>query len=122
MACRKRHQSDAATDALVRLRISQQLDGHWSSAYRPPIEASEFTATAVSLRGIQLYGSNTLRARDEKAVRAGATWLANAHPQTTEDRVFRLFGLTWARAAAAVRQSALKELVATQRPDGGWDS
>jgi len=117
----ERHRPDAATDALVRLlRITQQVDGHWSSAYRPPLEASEFTATAVSLRGIQLYGSSTLRARDEKAVRAGATWLANARPQTTEDLAFRLFGLTWARAEAAVRQSALKELIARQRSDGGW--
>jgi hypothetical protein len=117
----ERHQSDAATDALVRLlRLTQQSDGRWSSVYRPPIEASEFTATAVSLRGIQLYGSSVLRERDDRAVRAGAMWLANAHPQTTEDRVFRLFGLTWARADAAVRQSALKELLATQRADGGW--
>ena len=117
----ERHQPDAATDAQVRLlRTTQRSDGSWSSAFRPPIESSEFTATAVSLRGIQLYGSSASRARDEKAVSAAATWLTNAHPQTTEDRVFRLFGLTWARTATDVRQSALKELVATQRPDGGW--
>src|SRR2546425_5412332 len=49
-----------------------------------------------------------------------ASWLTNAHPQTTEDRVFRLFGLTWTRASAAIRQSAIRDLTATQRADGGW--
>jgi len=34
--------------------------------------------------------------------------------------VFRLFGLTWARASDAIRQSAVRDLVATQQPDGGW--
>src|SRR5207247_86678 len=51
----ERHQSDAATDALVRLlKLTQRPDGHWTSTYRPPFEAREFTATAVSLRAMQL--------------------------------------------------------------------
>jgi len=117
----ERHKSDAATDALVRLlRLSQQSDGHWPSAYRPPFEASEFTATAVSLRGIQLYGSSKWQSRDENAIGAAAAWLANSRPQTTEDRVFRLFGLVWARAPAKVLEQAAKDLAATQRSDGGW--
>jgi ankyrin repeat protein len=117
----ERHQSDAATDALVRLlRLTQQSDGHWASAYRPPFEASEFTATAVSLRGIQLYGSSKAKSRNEKAISAAVAWLANARPQTTEDRVFRLFGLVWARASAKLRDQAAKDLTATQRSDGGW--
>jgi ankyrin repeat protein/mono/diheme cytochrome c family protein len=115
------YQSNMATDAMVRLlRLSQQPDGHWLSAYRPPFESSEFTATAVSLRGIQLYGPNKWKEVDDRAIRAAMSWLANAHPQTTEDRVFRLFGLTWTQASPALRRSALHDLVATQRPDGGW--
>jgi hypothetical protein len=117
----ERHQSDAATDALVRLlKLSQRADGHWQIAYRPPFEASEFTATAVSLRGIQLYRRSQSKAADDGAIASAASWLANAHPLTTEDRVFRLLGLTWALASAAVRQSAIQDLVATQRADGGW--
>ncbi len=115
------HQPNVATDAMVRLlRLSQHADGHWISAYRPPFEASEFTATAVSLRGIQLYGPSRWAEADEHAIRAAARWLANAHPDSTEDRVFKLFGLRWAHASPAVRQSALQDLVATQRLDGGW--
>jgi len=116
----ERHQSDAATDAMVRLlKVTQRPDGHWTSTYRPPLESSEFTATAVSLRGMQLYARNQRQSTDN-AVRAAASWLANAHPQTTEDRVFRLFGLTWAAGSAAIRQTAIRDLVATQRSDGGW--
>jgi ankyrin repeat protein len=117
----ERHRSDAATDAMVRLlKLSQRDDGRWRIVYRPPLEASEFTATAVSLRGIQLYGRSEWKASDAAAIRAAASWLTNAPPQTTEDRVFRLFGLTWAGASAAIRQSAIQDLIATQRPDGGW--
>ena len=116
----ERHQSDAATDALVRLlKVTQRPDGRWSSTYRPPLEASEFTATAVSLRGLQLYGRTEWQSTDN-AIRAAASWLENAQPQSTEDRVFRLFGLTWAGASDAVRQSGVRDLVATQQSDGGW--
>ena len=70
-----RHPADAATDALVRLIVTRQLpDGRWASAYRPPSESSEFTAAAVGLRGIQLYGTATPPQR--RAVAAAAAWLA----------------------------------------------
>jgi ankyrin repeat protein len=115
----ERHQPSVGTDALVRLlRLNQLPDGHWRSPYRPPMEASEFTATAVSLRGIRLYGHGT--PADNDAIRAATSWLQSARPQTTEDRVFRLFGLTWAGAADGIRQAAIRDLIDTQRSDGGW--
>ena len=114
-----RHPADAATDALVRLIVTRQLpDGRWASAYRPPSESSEFTAAAVGLRGIQLYGTATPPQR--RAVAAAAAWLASAPPQSTEDRVFKLLGLTWADAPQGARQSAIQDLLASQRTDGGW--
>ena len=115
----ERHQPGVATDAMVRLlRLTQLPDGHWRSPYRPPMEASEFTSTAVSLRGIRLYGHGT--PADNDAIRAATSWLQSASPQTTEDRVFRLFGLTWAGAADGIRQAAIRDLSETQRSDGGW--
>lgn len=113
--------ADAGTDALVRLiRVSQRPDGRWFSVYRPPIEASDVTATAVSLRGLQLYGSREPGSADGKAVVAATAWLARTQPKDTEDRAFRLLGLTWGRAAAPVRDTAMRDLAAAQRPDGGW--
>ena len=41
-------------------------------------------------------------------------------PRTTEDRAFQLLGLQWARASRDVVRSHARELVAEQRPDGGW--
>ena len=115
----ERHAAEPATDALVRLIVTRQLaDGRWPSAYRPPSESSEFTAVAVGLRGIQLYGTNTPAQR--RSIAAAVGWLAGARPQSTEDRVFKLLGLTWAGAANDARQSAVRELLTSQRADGGW--
>jgi ankyrin repeat protein len=113
------HRADPATDAIVRLiTVTQLPDGRWRSPYRPPSEASEFTATAVGLRGIQLYGHG--KPAHRRAIAAGVAWLQRAQPRTTEDRVFRLFGLTWAGAARNIRQAAVHDLLAVQRADGGW--
>lgn len=114
------HAPDALTDELVRvLRHSQRPDGHWRSAFRPPSESSEITATAVALRGLRLYASDQ-RTVDAEAITAATSWLEKAAPQNTEDRVFRLFGLTWAGAPRALVEPAVRKLAAGQRPDGGW--
>jgi ankyrin repeat protein/mono/diheme cytochrome c family protein len=111
------HASDARTDELVRtLRLSQLPDGHWRTAFRPPSESSEITATAVSLRGLRLYG----RKADTGAIVAAQSWLEHAVPQNTEDRVFRLFGLSWAGTSPSALKAATRDLVAAQRADGGW--
>ncbi len=113
------HRADAGTDAIVRLiTVTQMPDGRWVSPFRPPSEASEFTATAVGLRGIQLYGRG--KPAQRRAIASGLSWLERAHPRTTEDRVFKLFGLTWAGAARNLRQAAIHDLLASQRDDGGW--
>ena len=114
------HPADASTDALVRLlRRAQWPDGKWVSPVRPPSEASVFTATAVSMRGIQLYG-NARNPADRAAIDAAAAWLRQSTPSNTEDATFRLLGLTWARAPAAQRRAAADALLAAQRADGGW--
>jgi hypothetical protein len=116
----EQHPADIATDAMVRLlRLSQLPDGHWQGANRPPLEASEFTFTAVNLRGIQQFQSSECE-KCERAIERAVAWLSHAKPSTTEDRVFRLFGLAWGRAARSVVQTAIEELLATQRSDGGW--
>ena len=115
------HQPDAATDALVRLlKLRQQPDGHWGIGYRPPSESSQFTATAVGLRGLKLYGRRRGNFAYDAEIGAAVSWLESARPQNNEDRTFRLLGLTWGGASDAVRTSATGELLATQRSDGGW--
>lgn len=114
------HPADAATDSLVRLlRRAQAPDGRWTSPVRPPSEASEFTATAVGLRGIQLYG-NPRSVADRAAIATATAWLRKSSPGSTEDLTFRLLGLTWAAAPARDRNAAADALLAVQRADGGW--
>jgi ankyrin repeat protein len=113
---------DPATDALARyVKRRQAADGGWRIAgQRPPIESSDFEATAFALRALQVYAPKPKRAEYAKAVKRGATWLSQAQPKTTEDHVFQLLGLGWARGNKEAARKAARELMALQRPDGGW--
>jgi len=113
---------DAATDALARyLKRRQASDGGWRiAAQRPPIESSDFEATAIALRGLEAYAPQPNRAEYRTAVQRGVAWLSGARPQTNEDRVFQVLGLAWAHAPGASARNAARELMALQRADGGW--
>lgn len=43
-----------------------------------------------------------------------------ARPENTEDHVFRLLGLVWARERRERIRSAANDLIALQQSDGGW--
>jgi ankyrin repeat protein len=108
------------TDAMARLlRLMQKSDGRWITPIRPPIESSEFTATAVSARGLVDFGGDNPSASREAVARARA-WLETHAPANHEDRVFRLLGLVWVDSPKAARQPAMRALLDTQRRDGGW--
>jgi ankyrin repeat protein len=113
---------DAATDAIARYIMRRQsADGGWKIAsHRPPIESSDIEATAVALRSLQSYALEPQKAEYAQAVERGAVWLAKVQPQTTEDHVFQVLGLAWARAKRDVIQKAARNLIALQRTDGGW--
>jgi len=114
--------SDPATDALARfLKRRQSPDGGWRIAtQRPPIESSDIEATATVLRSLQVYAPKPHQADYLQAVQRGVTWLSQAQPRSTEDHVFQLFGLGWARANKESLQKVARKLIALQRPDGGW--
>ena len=112
--------ADESTDALMRLlRLWQRPDGFWPTPVRPPIEASEFTATAVAARGLRTYGVDNPAANQAALMRA-RTWLETHAPVDHEDRVFRLLGLIWAEGSKTAREDAKRKLLETQRRDGGW--
>jgi ankyrin repeat protein len=115
----RKYPADEFTDALVRLlRLYQRSNGRWVTPVRPPIESSEFTATAVSIFALKRYGADNPENAPHLA--RGARWLETATPINHEDRVFRLRGLIWANAAAPLQRAAKQELLASQRKDGGW--
>jgi ankyrin repeat protein len=117
------HPPDEATDAMARyLKSLQSPNGEWRLAaiLRPPIESSDIEVTAVSMRAIQVYAPKAHRAEYDESVQRAKTWLGKAQPRTNEDRVFQLLGLMWTGADQQVIRKASRDLIAGQRPDGGW--
>jgi ankyrin repeat protein len=114
--------SDTTTDIWARyLKNLQSADGRWPClARRPPLEASDIQTTAASIRSLSKYGPPGQRADYDKAVARGVQWLRKAEAATTEDHVFRTLGLIWGGAPRAAIRSAAQDLLALQRPDGGW--
>jgi ankyrin repeat protein len=113
---------DDTTDALVHyLTLRQATVGRWrTTLFRPPANDSDFTATALAVRGLQLFGPPGRG--EELAGRIGKArgWLRSATPRTTEDRTFQLFGLKWAGGRKEDIDKAVAGLRAQQREDGGW--
>jgi ankyrin repeat protein len=111
-----------STAVYARLIASRQRpDGRWITVdLRPPQAHSEFTATAIAMRAVQLYMPAQLASETRDRVKRAAAWLATAEPRTTEDRAFQLRGLVWAGADANQLKALSDRLIAQQRPDGGW--
>lgn len=115
--------ANAATDAVVHYLAGQQTKaGNWEITIRarPPLEASHFNATALSLRALQLYSPKGRSASVKRQIAEARQWLTKATPQSNEDRTFQLFGLHWSGADNAAKQKAVTQLLALQRSDGGW--
>ena len=112
-----RYPAGADTAAMARLVAEWQMEDGGFRAFpmRPPIESSHFTATALSLRALQLYGTDS----DAQIQRARA-WLLRSNPGSNEDRVMQLLGLAWANAKPEDIQARAVGLLSEQRPDGGW--
>ena len=115
----EKYPADEATSNMAELIASWQApDGSFPGLpMRPPLEWSDFTATALSLRALQIYGKDP----DER-VRRARQWLTTATPKTHEERVMQVLGLMWAGAATEEIQKASRALKASQHPDGGWSS
>jgi squalene cyclase len=116
------HEPDETTAAVADflLKVDRDRD-HWStSARRVPIEASHFTTTALTLRGLRAYAASGGTELMTNRVKQARSWLSKSKPVDTEDRVFRLWGLRYAGASPEESKAAVTDLLKTQRGDGGW--
>jgi ankyrin repeat protein len=105
------------------IAVRQEADGRWETFdERPPQSYSPFSATAVALRAIQLYGHPSQKADIQARAERARSWLLSHQPHATEERVYQLMGARWAGADQATLQKLAAELKATQQPDGGWNS
>jgi hypothetical protein len=102
------------------LRYNRNLE-HWrNTSNRPPSEASPFTATYLAVRALQTFGTPEQKGRIAERLRTVRNWLARTPARDTEDRVFRLWALSRAGADPEEVRRASRELLESQRPDGGW--
>lgn len=112
----------ALTDTMFHyLAGKQAADGGWlSESHRPPLEDSEFTATALTARAIGVYAPEGRMKELDSRLERCRQWLLVSKPDDNEDRAMRLLGLGWARATGPEKAAVAAELIALQRPDGGW--
>jgi len=114
---------DTVTGAIAQRMATWQRDGHWvTSDFRPPHSSSLFTTTATAIRAIQLYMPDERLSERDAAIQRAREWLTATPAESVEDASFRLMGLVWAGADASSPEviEFSQDLLALQRPDGGW--
>jgi len=118
------YQPDLNTDAVAMfLKSRQSPDGWWAypaGDSRPPLCSDYIGQTALSMRALQLYAPKVHKAAYDQSVQLAARWMAKAQARNNDDRGWRLIGLAWAGKDKDATQKAMRELLAKQRPDGGW--
>lgn len=127
------------------LLMNQGSNGGWNiRSHRPPLEDSDFAATALSLRGLRLFQQKLLPAESiadevpiapqlnpihtvptraeaiDQAIVSARRWLQTTKAVKGEDFSMRLLGLHWADADQRTLDLAREALLARQLADGGW--
>jgi len=109
------------------IAVRQRADGHWVTIdQRPPQSYSYISATAIAIRGLQLFHHASLAGDTATRIARARTWLAAQTPRDTEERSYQLFGLLWSGTTLSSAKSDpakhAADLAATQEADGGWKS
>jgi N-acyl-D-amino-acid deacylase len=110
------------TDAMVANLIKlQEVEGHWrTSSSRPPMAETPVSITALAAYEIDRYARGELIKPAAESIAKAKKWLDAAELKTTEDFVFRLWGLHWLDGSREQIDRARQALLSQQRPDGGW--
>jgi hypothetical protein len=117
------YQPDLSTDAVAMfVQTHQMADGHWAAGpeARPPLCSEAVVQAVLAMRGLQLYAPRVDRAAYAKSIQLAAKWIAESRPRTNYGLAWRLQGLAWAGQGADAIRNAQRDLLAAQRPDGGW--
>jgi hypothetical protein len=118
----EKHPLDKITAAQTHAVFARQMpDGSWPEATsRPPMEYSSISRTAMSIRTLTAYPIEGRRTELDERLRRSRVWMLAQRPQSTEEHAMRLMALAWTRAPQAKLHDAARELIALQRPNGGW--
>jgi ankyrin repeat protein len=116
------HPNDKLVQQMVfYLAATQRPDGSWLDfAFRPPMESSAISSTALALRALQLYPLPHRGEENARQVSRAGKWLAKVHPFSNEEFAFQLLGRSWAGESPARLKPAIAKLLARQKQDGGW--
>jgi ankyrin repeat protein len=117
------YQPNLFTDSIVRcLMADQQPDGEWrSGGTRPPLDPERaIPTTALSAQTVKLYTPPALARAADRSVARAREYLLTVKPWSGDDYAYRLLGLFWTGSPSSGIDAAARELVAQQRPDGGW--
>jgi ankyrin repeat protein len=111
------------SDALVYYLLALQHEaGNWhgTSATRAPLQDGDMTRTALAVRILTAYRTPALNDEIDGRVKRAMSWLDGQSLVSNEDASMQLLGLTWGGANASTREKRARNLIASQRPDGGW--
>ena len=117
------YKPDLGTDAVAMFIESRQMaDGHWAYGpeARPPLCAGGIGQTALAMRGLQLYAPQVDKAAYAKSIQLAAAWIGAYLPLTNYDKAWRLQGMVWGGQSKDAILKARSDVLAAQRPDGGW--
>ncbi len=116
-------EADEITEAMTwYLARIQEVDGHWESGEvdRPPMGIGDILATALAARSLQLYPPRGRPQAYAGELARAKAWLAEARPDTLQERAFRALSLSWLGVSAKELQGEAEAMLAAQREDGGW--
>ena len=114
--------ASVTTDVMLHFVVAAQApDGAWPQlSSRAPLSESAITRTMLSLQALKTYGWPARQVEFDERVARARGWLMTAKPLTIVEQADRLLGLFLAGAPKTAVASAAKQLLAEQRPDGGW--
>jgi hypothetical protein len=117
--------ASSLTEVTVNFIANRQLaDGRWSIGFggisRAPLEESDVTRTMMAIKLLKTYAWPARQAEFDQRIARARQWLESIHPATSYEKAERLLGMFWAGSEKSKLQAAAKDLIASQRTDGGW--
>ena len=116
------YEPDEITAPVIHYLLERQKEqAYWSrKSKRPPTAGSDFANTYLAMRAFQHFGQPEHQPRIAQRTAAVGKWWLKSKPADTEDRVFHLRLAEYLDVDDHSRRQAVKELLATQKQDGGW--
>jgi N-acyl-D-amino-acid deacylase len=115
---------DRMTDYLAaEIAAGQSEDGGWNNTgglARTPLEDGGFSRTAMAIHALKVYGTPARAVETKERIARARLWLMHAAPVITEDWDMRLSGIAVAGGSEAELRKMADQILALQRPDGGW--